>query len=183
MKRAIIVHGWDGNPNNHWFPWLKNKLNEKGFEVHTPFMPGGENPKLEEWLQVISDIVGKADKDTYFIGHSLGCITIVKYLESLAKNTKIGGCIFVAGFSFSQFKEIKDFYRRNFDINKVKEHCDNFTCIYSDNDKGISVKVSEEFADLLEARKILLKGKGHFTKDDGVTELSSALKELLEMSE
>ena len=31
-----MVHGWDGNPNNHWFPWLKKELEKRGFEVHVP---------------------------------------------------------------------------------------------------------------------------------------------------
>ena len=47
-KRVIIIHGLDAGPQMHWFPWIKEKLEKKGFIVHIPQMPGGENPKCEE---------------------------------------------------------------------------------------------------------------------------------------
>ena len=32
-KRVFIVHGWDGYPEEVWFPWLKKELEAKGFEA------------------------------------------------------------------------------------------------------------------------------------------------------
>ena len=32
-KRVFIAHGWDGYPEEGWFPWLKKELETKGFEV------------------------------------------------------------------------------------------------------------------------------------------------------
>ena len=29
MKRAFIIHGWDGYPAEGWFPWLKRELEKK----------------------------------------------------------------------------------------------------------------------------------------------------------
>ncbi len=39
MKRVFIVHGWDGHPDEQWFPWLKQSLEEKGYCVEVPQMP------------------------------------------------------------------------------------------------------------------------------------------------
>jgi len=180
-KRAILIHGWGGNPKNCWFPWLKEKLEEKGFEVVIPAMPNSDNPELEPWLTKVKETVGMPDEDTYFFGHSLACITIVRYLLSLPEDKKVGGCVFVAGFNFLD-PEIKDFYKRELDIDKLKEKCKSFVNLYSDNDPYVPVESSEEFADLIEAKKVFLPGRGHFSDDAGVKELPEALEELLKMS-
>lgn len=43
-------------------------------------------------------MVGVPDEQTYFVGHSLGCQAIARYLESLSESIKVGGVVFVAGF-------------------------------------------------------------------------------------
>jgi len=30
MKRVFIIHGWGGNPEEGWLPWLKKELEAKG---------------------------------------------------------------------------------------------------------------------------------------------------------
>jgi len=29
MKRALLLHGWAGSSDNHWFPWAKEELEKK----------------------------------------------------------------------------------------------------------------------------------------------------------
>ena len=29
MKRAFIIHGWGGHPEERWYPWAKNELEKK----------------------------------------------------------------------------------------------------------------------------------------------------------
>ena len=29
MQRVFIIHGWDGYPEEGWFPWLKKELEAK----------------------------------------------------------------------------------------------------------------------------------------------------------
>ncbi len=135
QKRVFLIHGWEGKPDNHWFPWLTLELKANGFEVSAPQMPHAGNPGVKEWLEFLKEYVGKPDKNTYFIGHSLGCITIARYLAKLSgitkiRNTpsasgissskegerkkekvKVGGCVFVAGFSGRiNVPEISEFY-------------------------------------------------------------------------
>src|SRR3990167_5523753 len=98
MKRVFIIHGWGSNPKDDWFPWIKKELESKGFKVEIPVMPNTDEPKVNEWVGFLKKIVKNPDKDTYFIGHSIGCQTILRYLENLDKKIKIGGCIFVAGW-------------------------------------------------------------------------------------
>lgn len=180
MKKVYLIHGWDGFPTNHWFPWLKKELEKLNFKVESLKMPNSKRPKLNEWLEHLNKSI-EPSKDTYLVGHSLSCITIVRYLESLPKNKKIDDCVFVARFSFLDIEEIKEFYKKDFDLNKIKEHCNKFVNIYSDNDEDVPIKQSEYFADLLEAKKILEKGKGHFCLEEGVDTLPNALEAVKEM--
>ncbi len=182
MKRVFLIHGWEGSPKEHWFPWLKKELEKLDFKVKSLDMPNSNYPKLSEWLNHIKKSVTSPDKDTYFVGHSLGCITIVRYLELLPNEAKIGGCVLVAGFSFLKDKEMKEFYKKDFDIVKIRKHCDKFVNIYSDNDEDISLKESKSFAKLLKAKKVLEKGKGHFCLDEGVDKLPNVLKAIKEMN-
>ncbi|PIP29922.1 hypothetical protein COU12_02115 [Candidatus Jorgensenbacteria bacterium CG10_big_fil_rev_8_21_14_0_10_54_38] len=50
MKRVFIVHGWDGYPEEGWFPWLKRELEARGFEVHVPPLPDAGNPRIQNFL-------------------------------------------------------------------------------------------------------------------------------------
>ena len=97
-KRVYIIHGWGGNPGEGWLVWLKNNLEGSGFKVFTPNMPDTDNPRISTWTSHLDKIVGTADKNTYFIGHSIGCQTIMRYLEQLPSDQKAGGAIFVAGW-------------------------------------------------------------------------------------
>src|SRR3989344_4974424 len=103
MRKVFLIHGFEGRPDNHWFPWLTLELKANGFDVSAPQMPHPMQPKLNEWLAFLKKYVGKPNRETYFVGHSLGCITITRYLAELSPkqsaNLRIGGAVLVAGFS------------------------------------------------------------------------------------
>ena len=97
QKRAFIIHGWGSYPEEGWLLWLKKELEKKGFLVAVPSMPDTENPKIDSWVNHLSDIVGEPDVNTYLVGHSIGCQAIMRYLEEL-DGKRIGGTVFVAGW-------------------------------------------------------------------------------------
>ena len=53
MKRAVIVHCWDGYPEYCWYPYVKKELEAKGFEVTVPAFPETDKPNLAKWLPVL----------------------------------------------------------------------------------------------------------------------------------
>ncbi len=61
--KVIIVHGWDGNPKECFFPWLKKELEKRGFDVHALSMPKTENPKIGEWVSFLKKAVKRPDKN------------------------------------------------------------------------------------------------------------------------
>jgi hypothetical protein len=182
MKRVFIIHGYEGRPEGGWKPWLKKKLEEKGFFANVPVMPNPDHPKLQQWLGCMEKNIGTADQETFLVGHSLGCQTIIQYLSRLSPNIKIGGVVFVSGLPSFENQAIKEFYVDSGQIRLAKEKCEKFVTIFSDNDKYVPLDKSEEFAKELVAKKFFVKGKGHFSDDDGVFELPELLQEILEIS-
>ncbi len=183
MKRVFIIHGWDGIPNDSWKSWLKRELEKRGFEVIAPQIPGGRHPKLQEWIETISNSVVSPDVETYFVGHSLGCIAIVRYLATLSANVRVGGCVFVSGFSSDLgVSQIAEFYSSPSEVKKATAHTNNFVIIHSDDDEDVPMEKAKEFQKQLNARFILEHNKGHISEDDGVKELPSALNAIIEIS-
>ena len=182
-KRVFIIHGWGGYPEEGWRPWVREKLVAKGFEVFLPAMPNTDHPKQHAWTNHLQNIVGKPDIETYFIGHSLGCISILRYLEILEPNTKVGGVILVAGFDDGLgVPELHDFFRTPINWEKIKSHSDNFVSIESDNDPYGLLKYNDVFKNKLNAETIIAHNMKHFSGNDGITELPIVLEYLLKFS-
>ncbi|UCD04383.1 MAG: alpha/beta hydrolase [Candidatus Woesearchaeota archaeon] len=80
MKTAFIIHGSNGGPNLHWYPWLKAELEKRGFKVILPKFPIYENQTLENWLKALKPFK-KELEDSIMIGHSLGASFIIDVLN------------------------------------------------------------------------------------------------------
>lgn len=183
MKRVFIIHGLQGTPNTHWKPWLKRELESKGFEVSMPQMPNSAFPSLFDWIETLKYSVGTVDENTYFVGHSLGCITIVRYLAGLNEGEKAGGAVLVAGFYTDVgLPEISEFSTNIEEVKKAKNHCGKFVSILSDNDNSVPIEKGMELHSALDGELIIENKKGHFCEEDGVTELPSALEAILKIS-
>jgi hypothetical protein len=185
MKRVFIIHGWDGFPKEGWYPWLKKELESKDFVVQVPAMPNTNEPKINSWVNFLKEIVGKPDKETYFVGHFIGCQTILRYLESIQDGIKIGGAVFVAGWfnlinlETEEEKDIaKPWLETPIKLNKVLNHTKNIVAIFSDNDPFVPLSDSKIFKKKLKAKIIIEHNKGHFSGSDGVTKLPIVLESI-----
>jgi predicted alpha/beta hydrolase family esterase len=182
-QRVFIIHGWEGCPEEGWFPWLKKELEKRDFEVYIPQMPNPDEPQLSEWLKKISEVVEMPDEQTFFVGHSLGCYTIAKYLEGLERGVKIGGAVFVAGFSGRlNIPELENFYKNLLNWEKIKSHTEKFIAIHSDDDPYVPIERGEELKEKLKAKLVIQKGMKHFSGEEGIFELPIVLDSLLEIA-
>lgn len=43
-KRVFIIHGWEGDPQSDWFPWLKGEVERQGFSAAVPAFPDTIHP-------------------------------------------------------------------------------------------------------------------------------------------
>ncbi len=179
MKKVFIVHGYFGYPEENWFPWLKSKLEELNISVIVPAMPHAENPQLSEWVSYLQLQAGIPDENKYFIGHSLGCIAILKYLESLPENIKIGGVVLVAGFiSPIRLHELNNFFQTPLNDEKIKKSVKKILAINSDNDPFVPFIQAEEIENRLGAELIKIPNGGHLNKKAGYTKFEELWKKL-----
>ena len=165
MKKAVIVHCWEGYPNYCWYPDAKDKLEKLGFEVKVPAFPHTETPTQKDWVPFLSEQIGEPDEDLYLIGHSVGCITILRYLETLSEEQKVGGVVMVAGFvNHLGYDELKNYFEIPIDYQKIKSRVKNgFVAIHSDNDPYVDSKNADVFKEELEASAIVRNNMGHFS--------------------
>ncbi len=183
MKRAIIVHGWDFNPNMNWYPWLKEELEKKGYRVIVPSMPETSEPKIKNWISHLKKTIGKLDENTLLIGHSMGCQTIMRYLEGSDYDKKVN-VIFVAGwFKLNNLEgeEVESIAKPWLDtpinFNKIKSKINSIIVLLSSNEPYNCLKENgKTFKEKLGAKVLTLKNKGHFTEEDNIKKLPEILQ-------
>ncbi|NQV90340.1 alpha/beta fold hydrolase [Candidatus Uhrbacteria bacterium] len=186
MKRVIVVHCWDGYPEYCWYPWLVRELASCGIETVVPSMPETAFPKQSSWVPLLAEIIGKPDLETILVGHSIGCATIMRYLETLGEGEQIGGAVFVAGFTTDLgFKEIHNFFETPLDFHEIQSHLPQLLVIHSDDDPYVDLSYADVFVSEFEAQKIVLQGKKHFSgpvdKEESCTTLPEALEGVMNM--
>ena len=191
MNRVYIVHCWEGTKDDGWYPWLDDKISDDETEVFRFNMPNTDAPEIESWCLELNKQVGELDENTFFVGHSIGCQTIMRYLER-QNARKIGGILFVAPWLKLLPKAVEDDESYNIaqpwlntpiDFQKVRSFTDNITCIFSDDDYFVPIEQEKVFKEVLGARTVVVEGKGHISADDGVNELDEICKELKRLLE
>ncbi|MCO7125170.1 alpha/beta hydrolase [Sporolactobacillus shoreicorticis] len=168
-KQIYIIHGYGAQPTNHWFPWLKEKLKADGHQVLIPHMPNSSSPDKEEWLEALVNEIKNLDSNTYFVAHSLGCITLLKYLEKLDPLPSFGGFILVSGFSapLPSLPSISPFTAKKVDGSKIISATNSRAVIAAKDDYIVPFQFSQDLSEQLNASFYLVEKGGHFLKNDG----------------
>lgn len=183
----VIFHGSYGLADNHWFPDIKKNLESHGQQVYTPQFPVENwdevtklgpnqtlvNQSLTSWFKVFDRLNAKiSTKDKLcFIGHSLGSLFILHLVNKY--NIRLDSAIFVAPFlrklnqSWQIDKVNETFYKTNFNFNKLRRHISLSYVIHSDNDPYVDREYSEEFAERLDSKLILIHQGGHLNSESG----------------
>lgn len=175
MKRAIIIHGWTGKPEDNWFQWLKKELDIMGFKAVTPEMPNADNPKLSEWMAKLESL--QPDEDTILIGHSLANALILHYLEK--PDTTVKAVFLVAAWNWL----IKDltiyhqtFFEKEFNYSTINSKHISITIINSSDDPYIDFERSKKLPDKLNTKFVAIENAGHFNTQAGYTQFPLLLE-------
>jgi predicted alpha/beta hydrolase family esterase len=189
QRRAFIIHGYLGYPEEAWLPWLRRELEARGFNVSLPRMSHPDRPTIAEWVGFIERLVGEPDPQTVMVGHSIGSQAVVCYLERLgAAGKSVGKTVIVAGaFPPGLTREeaeataegdqvLVPWLTVGVDPRAVKAAAGTCTVILSDNDPYIEVGRAEAaFRVALDPRIVIEHSMGHMNDESGLTELPSAL--------
>lgn len=178
MKKAIIVHGWGGHPQEGWFPWCRTELEKRGYDVSVPEMPNTKIPAIDTWLSTFSDLMRDAPKDILLIGHSIGCQTIIRYLAQSGHN--VGTVLLVAPWTTllpatyeeEGAKEIATPWIETPIVwEKARDAAQRFICVFSDDDPYVAIDEKDIFEDELNALVIIEHKKGHLGGEHDIQEL------------
>lgn len=179
--RIFLIHGWSGSPQGDWLPWATKELAAKGYEVIAPQMPDTDVPVIRPWVDYLANIVGSIRESDIFIGHSIGCQTVLRYLEKTAgkadKIILVAPWFTLTNLENDEMRHIADpWLKTPMDFSQIKTKAQDFITIFSDNDPWVPyIQNKQMFRDKLNPEIITLHNKGHMTSDEGVTQLPDLL--------
>lgn len=166
MSNFILIHGTGGNPDETFYPWLRQQLENGGHKVHAPQLPMPEKQSLDSWLEAFEPYWKFVNHETIFVGRSIGPVFILRLLERAEVKAK--AAFLVAGFCAGegipqQFRPlISTFIDKPFNWQKIRSSCGTFFVYNSDNDPYVPLKNGEELAEKLGTKTVVVKGAEHF---------------------
>lgn len=183
MKQVYVIHGYTANASEHWFPYLKNQLNQENIACICLNMPNSMAPTASEWLDYLKQHI-QLNEHTIVVGHSLGCIATINFL--LAQQQKILSGIFVSGFNqpIPHLPELNSFsatYQAFLAESKkpLSELFNQAPCaIAAFNDHIIPHQYTDALAKDLQADYIRLQQGGHFLAREGWHEFPLVLEKI-----
>lgn len=185
MRNIVIVHGVGGIEKEPYFPHLKQTCEELGLKVFMPSLGSyREGITYDLWKDYFDkNILPYVNKDTIFVGQSIGTQFLVKYM--VEKNLDAAAYISCAGpFDVQNTKSSAPERTRVFaptsalfkpsakEFEKFKAKAFPKFSLYSDDDIFFEQSNLEAYSIAIGSKPIFIKGKGHFNFDAGVFELN-----------
>lgn len=178
MKNIFLIHSVNGNTIDSFAYSVENFCKQNNLDYYYPIFPIRAEASPKSWEEVFNyyRTKGILNQESMVITHSIGTKFIPKYLAKY--NIKIDTFVSVAGFvdykgRTDYLKDVNEIFKITDDeFLKCQKLIKNRVAIYSDNDSNSPIEKCEKYADKLNATKILIKGAGHFTIKDGITEIS-----------
>ena len=173
MKTVFIIHGTWGNPEENWFPWMKEMLEEQGYRVFVPAFPTPGWQSLTSWNEAFSEYMKYIDEETIFIAHSVGPAFVLNILENIS--IKIKACYFVSGFlgliDIESFDILNNtITHRDFNWGLVKNNCNNFYMCHGSDDPYVPIENAEAMANNLGVEIDMIEWGGHLNEESGYSE-------------
>lgn len=168
--RVVILHGRNGSPKSHSFPWLKKKLEERGYVVEVPELPHTQEPDLEtQAAYVIKHCI--LDDKTALVGVSFGGLVALRVLEL---ERRVGRVTLIATPHSGTFLDKK--IRRSvtkacghpFAFDVIRKMAKGFVVLTDETDTIVPHSDAQAWCDALGA--LLIKGIGnvpHFSSENG----------------
>lgn len=185
MKKAVFLHGTDGSPNDHWFPWLKQELEKYEYDIFAPTLPDNHRPNRDTY----NDFLKNSNwdfTDSLLIGHSSGTTTILNLLMA-DWFPKVKAAVLVGTFLNEKLTKSADWYEpgqfddlfvQGFDIEKIKSKCPAFILVHGDNDASCDYDDAKEFCQKLGGDFITIENGAHLSISSGITEIPELVEKL-----
>jgi predicted alpha/beta hydrolase family esterase len=169
MINVFIFHGTGGHPQENWFPWLKDELEQHNCQVIVPQFPTPKNQSPETWFEVLKKFEEFITPDTIFIGHSLGGAFLLRVLESIKISIKASYIVSapIGVLPIKNYQGDKPFIGHPFDWMKIRDSSKKFYIFHSDNDPYVCLGNGQKLAEHLNVDLGFIPNAGHFNANAG----------------
>lgn len=169
MKKALILHGTDGTPESNWFGWLKGRLEEQGYAVWLPQLPGAEAPSAAAYTAfLLANEDFGFDDETVLIGHSSGAVEILNLLQHLPEGSQVKAAVLVSAFRDDLgWVALRGLFVEPLDFEVIRRRCGKFVFVHSDNDPYCPLEQPKYLAVQTGGELVVLAGQGHFNLELG----------------
>lgn len=182
MRRNVFIfHGTDGHPEDNWFPWLKERLEEKGQQVFVPRFLIGNQDTLAARLIVLNQYQKNINENAIMIGHSRGGLFLFRVLEKL--NHPIHAAFFVSasvGIKPYIFYHEGNKFAGGYDFNwgDIRTKAKHFMVYHSDNDPYTCLDNGKAIAKNLGVKLTFIPNAGHLNARSGYTKFEKLLEDI-----
>lgn len=174
--RFIFVHG---NQSMHWSfawaPWLKDELEQLGFETFFETMPDSIIARSEYWLPFLRDYV-KAGKNDVIIGWSSGAVAAMRYAEEnrLLGSVLVSPCYTDLG---DELEKESGYYEQPWKWDRIRANQKHIALLWGDDDPYIPQSEFEHIAGQLHPTEMKIHNGGHFIERQNFPELLQYVKD------
>jgi len=180
MRNVFIFHGTAGSPEGNWFPWLKGELEKRDCKVTVPRFPTPNGQSLDSWLTILDKYKQQINKNTIFIGHSLGGLFLLRVLERLPQ--PVYAAFFVAASigvrPILYYESDEKFSGFTFNWQEIRKKARHFAVYHSNNDPYVSLANGEGLAKHLGVPLTLIPDAGHLNAESGYTKFPRLLEDI-----
>ena len=164
----VLLHGFNGNSEGLFLPWLKFELTRLGLKYQCPNLPNPDAPTEEDQVNFVLKNC-EFNENTIIFGHSLGAVVAMKVIEKLKH--KIAGLVTAGGFTFHNFKDIQrpfsNTFKWKFDYKKIRKNCGSINILSDPNDYALRIEQGRELAKKLQGNLTEKESvKPHFTNEE-----------------
>ncbi len=165
MKKALLLHGTDGDSTVNWFPWLSAQLKNDGWDVWSPDLPNAHTPNITAYNDYLfGHQKFDFDKDTVIIGHSSGAVAALGLLQALQSAQIVKQCILIGAFRDDLgWDNLGGLFEKPFDYEKIKKQCESFLFIHSDNDPYCPLDHAEYLSQMVDGELKIIPDQKHFS--------------------
>lgn len=188
IKKAVLIHGTDGGPEEIWLPWMTEELKSRGYEVFAPTMPNNHTPNRKTYENFLRQS-GWDFTDNVLVGHSSGATTILNLLSSdwfPRVNTVVLAGTFLnekllAGVEWYEPGQFDNLFLEKYDSEVIKAKANNFVFVHGSNDPYCDIDDARELCEKLNGEFITIENGLHLSSSWCSKELPGLFEKIEEM--
>lgn len=166
--RVILIHGFNASPDMNFHPWLRQQLVDRGFKVVAPTLElrASEEFDLPGIIDSMKKQIGVLGNDDIILGHSLGGLLALQYLQAVEMVETPRAMILVASPWKVAKPELQRLFMLDLDADVVMWKAREYVIIHSKDDKLVPIEHARLLANALKARLVETDGDDHYMGEE-----------------